>query len=130
MAFILLSYSAAPFALQIDRNNLYSPAYTKCLDNAKGEHPSVMSCIEDEKILLRKMSLERLHDDIHDDEQTKLALKIKNMDSMWALFVREKCTVILELGGQRGEMLKGDCEVREEIERLRYISEIFTESEI
>lgn len=121
--------SAPTFSVKADVLAEYSENYNECLSVANGEHPKIIDCLESEKSIARETE-SRLLSKMYDDVQTRLISRIKKMEPEWTLHIKEKCSVFVDFGGQRGELLRSDCEVKEELGRLKYIRNILDQSEI
>lgn len=117
-------------AVQAEEFGGYSENYESCIASANGEHPSMINCIEHEIELNERAINIMLNTTTGDEIQIKILVSIRKTEPTWAKYIVEKCTIYLELGGQRGELLQKNCEADATIERSKYIKDLLVASEI
>ncbi len=129
---VTLGLASALLTAQINANESgeYSSNYEECLRIAGGEHPKMIDCLKDEKNLTRQVELELLGSTYTDETQARVISRFKEIEPTWELYVKEKCSIHMELGGQRGELLSNDCALTEELKRLKFMRVVLAQSEI
>lgn len=107
-----------------------STEYSECIGSAQLTHPEMIGCMQDE--------IDRHKDHIGiaiarnagDDSLSELILSIERSSGAFNVYVNELCDAYHALGGQRGEILRVNCLLKEVIHREVFIQQIMNEAQI
>ena len=108
----------------------YSSTYQECIASANSEHPSIMNCFNQERDRIDKKIQATLNSNQYDSFQLEILKEIKKTNNLWAQYTKQSCSIYIRLGGQRAELLQGNCVVDATMQRLKYIQDLLTAASI
>jgi hypothetical protein len=105
----------------------FSDVHRECLKNAVGVHPQMIDCIGEETERLVSVGQTILKSATKAPITSDIARAVDDQQQVWSTYVEAKCSLYKTLGGQRGELLSGNCELQEAAARLGYIEDLLSE---
>lgn len=123
--------SVANAAYCTERDSIWrstSQEYSECIDKAKGVHSEMVYCVRNEVGRHNKNIASSIAEAGKDLSVADLASSINQGARLWGEYVKESCGLYSELGGQRGELLRENCILKEIMQREFFIVDIIKEA--
>lgn len=100
--------------------------YDACIQEADGVHPAILECMSSETESINQATNRLLSTHYSDGTKDAAARKLHTQQHAWDAFILLKCSIYLDLGGQRGELLEENCRLDETRRHKSYVADVLS----